>query len=269
MTWFKVDDGFWSHPKTSSLSAEAIALWVRAGAYSCQHLTDGFIRTSALRMVGEADAADELVASELWVEVDGGWAFHDWDEYQETSDAVKKRRKDARERQRKAREARDAARANNDGDEQSDSQCESRVTSDVTETVTTSVSFSPPTRPDPTRPIQETSDPDGSDHVRPLPTYPKAFEEWWKLYPRKDAKRQALEAWRRARKRATDQQLAEGAQAYADDPNRDSQYTKQPSTWLNGDCWLSEPLPSKDSSTTRIPGSFLGEAKPGGLWTER
>lgn len=103
MTWFRIDDGFWSHPKTSTLSDSSVALWVRAGAYSCQHLTDGFIPKDSLKLLGKPASAKGLVAAGLWLEVAGGWRFHDWDEYQETSSAVKKRREDARERQRKSR----------------------------------------------------------------------------------------------------------------------------------------------------------------------
>lgn len=111
MTWFKVDDGFWSHPKTAGLSDPAIATWVRAGSYSCQHLTDGFISAPMLRMFGNADAAAELVATGLWEEVAGGWRFHDWAEYQETGDAVRKRREQARDRQRRSRERREQKRS--------------------------------------------------------------------------------------------------------------------------------------------------------------
>lgn len=90
--------------------------------------------------------------------------------------------------------------------------------------------------------LTTSSDPDGSD--TPKTDYPQAFEEWWEHYPRKDAKRKALEAWRRARKRATADELINGALRYAQDPNRQEQFTKQPATWLNGDCWLSEALPN-------------------------
>lgn len=111
MTWFKVDDGFWSHPKVAALSDAAIALWVRAGSYSSQHLTDGHIARSVLRMLGESSAVAELLDARLWDEVDGGYQFHDWAEYQETSAAVKLRREQARERQRRSRAAREAKRA--------------------------------------------------------------------------------------------------------------------------------------------------------------
>ncbi|SUA72621.1 Uncharacterised protein [Nocardia otitidiscaviarum] len=145
MTWFKVDDGFWSHPKTVGLSDSAVALWVRAGAYSCQHLTDGVIATPVLRMVGEKSAAEELVAAGLWDETAGGYVFHDWAEYQETSEAVKDRRAAAKERQRRSRAAREAkkAAARPDSGEQAES-----VTPDVTRDNTREFSTPDPTRPD-------------------------------------------------------------------------------------------------------------------------
>ncbi|QNA93235.1 MULTISPECIES: hypothetical protein [unclassified Microbacterium] len=150
MTWFKVDDGFWSHPKTATLSDAAVTLWVRAGAYSCQHLTDGVIKRPVLRLVGTAEAASELVEVGLWLSEADGWRFHDWAEYQETSEAVKKRREDARDRQRKARESREQKRSRSQG--------ESRVTDAVTD----GVSSQPPTRPDPTRPDLPSTDVEGA-----------------------------------------------------------------------------------------------------------
>lgn len=107
MTWFKVDDGFWSHPKTLALPAAAVALWVRAGSYCGKHLTDGFVSHAILPMLqgSEADAL-ELVASGLWKPVQGGWEFHDWDAYQDTREAVEKRREmwKARAQKRRANE---------------------------------------------------------------------------------------------------------------------------------------------------------------------
>lgn len=150
MAWFKVDDGFWSHPKTATLSDAAVTLWVRSGAYSCQHLTDGVIKTTVLRLVGDVSAAAELVAAGLWIDEGDGWRFHDWDEYQETSETVKKRRADARDRQRRAREARENKRSMSQG--------ESRVTGGVSN----AVSSLPPTRPDPTRPDHPSESKDSS-----------------------------------------------------------------------------------------------------------
>lgn len=117
MPWFRVDDGFWSHPKVVELSPEAVSLWVRGGAYAAQHLTNGQITTGALRMLGGArEAADELVLAGLWAQ-DGSsaWRFHDWATYQPTREQVEADREKAREKKR-AQRARGTARADRGGD---------------------------------------------------------------------------------------------------------------------------------------------------------
>ena len=104
MTWFKVDDGFWSHPKTLALSPNAVALWVRAGSYCGKHLTDGYIAASILPMLqGSSDDASELIDAGLWKSAKKGYAFHDWNQYQDTKEAVEKRREAWKERQRRHR----------------------------------------------------------------------------------------------------------------------------------------------------------------------
>jgi hypothetical protein len=93
MPWFKIDDGFWSHPKVLDLSPDAVALWVRAGSYCAGHLTDGEVKPSILRLLGaESNHADELVAAGLWDLIDGSWWFHDWAEYQPPASATKEKR---------------------------------------------------------------------------------------------------------------------------------------------------------------------------------
>jgi len=97
MPWFKVDDGFWSHPKVIELSPASVALWVRAGSYSAQHLTDGFVSRSVVRILGHASGdADSLVEAGLWDgKPDGkpaGYQFHDWGNYQPPSIASKEKR---------------------------------------------------------------------------------------------------------------------------------------------------------------------------------
>ena len=185
MAWFKVDDGFWSHPKTAALSDSAVTLWVRAGSYSCQHLTDGLIEHHVLRLVGEREAACELESAGLWVEVDGGWRFHDWNEYQETSETVKQRRADARERQRKARER----------------AAEKRRESRVTDGVTHGVSSLYPTRPDPTRPDPPNSSKDSlGEGDAPPPQKCRKHQTWEHDENCRTcgADRKAYEAWEAA-----------------------------------------------------------------------
>lgn len=104
MTWFKVDDQFWSHPKVVALSPDAGWLWTRAGSYCGQHLTDGFVSIAALGMLGGSKAeAAELVAAALWLDVSGGYRFHDWDKYQPTRESVLVEREEAAERMRRVR----------------------------------------------------------------------------------------------------------------------------------------------------------------------
>lgn len=170
MTWFKIDDGFWSHPKTMPLSADAVALWTRAGAYSCQHLTDGYISKAVIRLVGDSSAATELVDAGLWIETGDGWSFHDWAEYQETAETVKRRQANARERQRRARAIREQKRH----DSLIQSQGESQDASRVTDGVSSQEVFYPrpdPTRPDPTSKTSGNAGIAGDDEI-PLPEPP-------------------------------------------------------------------------------------------------
>jgi hypothetical protein len=77
------------------------------------------------------------------------------------------------------------------------------------------------------------------------------FDEFWKEYPRKLDKGAAFKAFRSALKVATFEQILAGAIAYRNDPNRDSEFTKYPATWLNADAWENEIQPSPDSEAAQ------------------
>ena len=68
------------------------------------------------------------------------------------------------------------------------------------------------------------------------------FEILWKLYPRKEGKKNALAAYKRARKKGTTfEQVKDGVIAYAGVcTGRETRYIKQGSTWFNGECWNDE-----------------------------
>lgn len=102
--WFKVDDSFFSNPKTAMLSDGATALWLRSGSWSAQQLTDGFIPARMVPMFrGSDDSVRELCEVGLWErddERDGYW-FHDWGDYQpdgEEVDALRRKRSEAGKR---------------------------------------------------------------------------------------------------------------------------------------------------------------------------
>jgi len=86
MTWFKVDDSFYDHPKVFDAPDSAVALWTRAGSWSARNLTDGFVPTGMpARFCDDHETAvRELVRRGLWSRTSGGYRFHDWDQYQPT-----------------------------------------------------------------------------------------------------------------------------------------------------------------------------------------
>lgn len=72
--------------------------------------------------------------------------------------------------------------------------------------------------------------------------YPDDFEEFWRIYPRREDKKKAFKVWQTALKNgATADEIIAGAARYAKyRAGEPEQYTKHPSTWLNGDCWENE-----------------------------
>lgn len=109
MTWFKIDDGFYDHPKVEMLPDAAVALWVRAGSYCGKHLTDGVIPGRvARRFCDDPDKGIRaLIEAGLWLPLDAdekpvsgvitqaiSYRFHDWSDFNpKRSEAIKERSK--------------------------------------------------------------------------------------------------------------------------------------------------------------------------------
>lgn len=74
--------------------------------------------------------------------------------------------------------------------------------------------------------------------------YPADFEAAWKVYPRKDGKRKAFQAWQKAIKRGmpvADMLGHIDSRAYEPDWLKDDgRFVPHMATWLNGDGWLDE-----------------------------
>ncbi|WHQ80646.1 helix-turn-helix domain-containing protein [Ligilactobacillus animalis] len=70
------------------------------------------------------------------------------------------------------------------------------------------------------------------------------FEKLWKLYPRKEGKKKAYEAYKRAIKQGvTNKEIQAGIVNYLKQikiQGTDKKYIKQGSTWFNGNCWDDE-----------------------------
>lgn len=103
MPWFKVDDTLAFHSKALAAGNSAIGLWVRAGAWSMQTLSDGFIPTHVARQLGSRAEAKRLCDSGLWVEKDDGYLFHEWDQRQPSRAKVVSDREEGAERLREWR----------------------------------------------------------------------------------------------------------------------------------------------------------------------
>lgn len=111
MPWFKVDDRLHSHPKWRATPLPARALWVTAGSWCADQLTDGFVPRHMLRALeGTPSLARQLVEAGLWEEAPKGWRFHQWDcdgdgtTRNPTRAEVERDRAAARDRQQRARD---------------------------------------------------------------------------------------------------------------------------------------------------------------------
>lgn len=155
ITWFKVDDGFCVHPKVVGLDMAARGLWVTAGSWCAQQLTDGVIDDRQIRMLGGTrKQAEKLVLAGLWSH-DGAapsarrFFFEDWRDFQPTRDEVLSKRQRARERMAEAR----AKKAPTSDDEKMFARTNSERSQNVrVDRISERSPYPDPTRPDPSRP---------------------------------------------------------------------------------------------------------------------
>lgn len=224
MTFFKVDDGIWGHPKFSLLSNDAIALWVMAGSWCGRYVTDGLLPFQSLPMVrGSKQSAQELVDAGLWLETPDGWLFHDWHDYQYTKAEVESRREYEREKKRRQREK-------TVNDVPMLSLRESRG-----ESLGESLGS----------PGEGEGKGKGHGSLVLKNNENEKFDEFWKAYPKKADKAAARKAWAKAVRTVDPDILTEAAMRYRNDPNRDDAYTKNAATWLNAGSWENDPLPAR------------------------
>ncbi|MGW0134857.1 mucin-2 [Streptomyces sp. NPDC003299] len=115
MSWFKVDDTAHSHPKIMKATNAALGLWLRAGSYAAQHLTDGAVPGIVAQHYGTAPQIKKLISVGLWHEHGhacprcpqppaGDYVIHDYHEYNPTRAAEQNRRQAAADRQKRARD---------------------------------------------------------------------------------------------------------------------------------------------------------------------
>jgi hypothetical protein len=109
MPWVKLDDRFFAHPKVIDLPKDAKLLFLCGLTHCATQLTDGFISQGAMRLVAATvdvaqGHAGDLVAAGLWDEVPGGFAVHDYLDYNPSAEQVKRERALNARRQQEFRE---------------------------------------------------------------------------------------------------------------------------------------------------------------------
>ena len=105
VTWFKLECSILSDPKLELLPGNAYKAWIRGVAYCAQHLTDGHLDETAVKMLRiPKTSIDRLVHDGLWQpDPLGGWVIHGYLNHQRSKDQVRAEREAARRRQRKHR----------------------------------------------------------------------------------------------------------------------------------------------------------------------
>lgn len=99
MTWVQIDDGMADHPKIMQLSHGAFRLQIEGLCFANRNLTDGHVPKLAAHRHGKRYAT-ELVTAGVWEVADGGYAIHDYTEYQPSKADVLERRAETAERVR-------------------------------------------------------------------------------------------------------------------------------------------------------------------------
>ena len=117
MSWVKLDDSFFTHPRAIAAGRNGRILYVAGLCWCKAFLTDGIIPKGALVVLAaQCDvpgrpSARALEGAGLWHDEDAHWRVNDWDQYQESALAERLRRDQGAERQRRWREQRAASRS--------------------------------------------------------------------------------------------------------------------------------------------------------------
>jgi len=165
VSWFKVDDKLWGHPKWLATPIRSRGLWVTAGSWSAAQEQDGRVPRHVLAILGGTlRDASGLVASGLWTATDSGWLFHGWSEFQPTREQKDTDREAARERMRAGRERAAARRSEDVRPNISEVR---DVFARSSEDVRDAHVRSTPTRPDPSRPVLKEEVPSGTAVAAP------------------------------------------------------------------------------------------------------
>lgn len=92
MPWFQVDDQLSFHAKVVAAGNPAMGLWVRAGSWCAQQITEGYIPKDIAKAMGTPAQIKKLLDVALWTEDKSGYRFHQWGERQMSKEEIEARR---------------------------------------------------------------------------------------------------------------------------------------------------------------------------------
>lgn len=218
MSWVKIDDNFFRHHKAIRAGRDGRILFIASVCYCGNGLTDGFVPEGALTFLAAETGiskpkatAEVLVSVGLWDRVAGGFAVHDYLEYNQSSGKVNAERDAARDRMKRARSGN--VRPNNDG-------------------------TSPEVRLPDTDEIQNRTETGSTP-----PTPEELFDEFWAAYPKgRGSKADSLKLWG---KLGSDERAAAIAALPAFRSGKDwtEGFHSAPEVWLRGKRWENPPDP--------------------------
>ena len=143
MSWVRVDDRAWSHPKLTKVGGNSVKLWLFGLCWCNQHQTDGVIPKHALTLLGGTKkSVTELVSAGLWETTGDGWNVRNYLEFQPSRAQLEEQKARTLERVKRHRNAVTPTKCNGD----------------VTRSVTGGVTGAP-TQPNPTQPNPTHRDP--------------------------------------------------------------------------------------------------------------
>lgn len=110
MSWTKLDDGFWMHPKVVLAGNEAAGIFARCLSYSGKYLTDGRIPEQVARLIAGNEQALEHVLETGFLErlSSGDFYVRDYAHYNPLRDEVEAKLEQKRSAGRKGGQARQA-----------------------------------------------------------------------------------------------------------------------------------------------------------------
>ena len=225
MSWAKIDDHLFCHPKMLTVSLAARGLWITALSYAAGLERDGWFPFSGLALLARSDVdldplAHELVHAALWSREADGYRIHDYLRYNPSAKQLQKLRK------------RDAAR-------QRASRMRHAWSHGVTPDGVTRPCHSVPARPGPTRP---------SPRQLSLATLaqgsasPSRFPEFWIAYPKKRHRPAAERAWTRVAGDMITPSILGGLERWTASPQWLAGRIEDPATFLNQRQW-EDPVP--------------------------